>query len=68
MDDLIKVVSDKTGLSEELSEKAVAAVIDYLEKELPDPLSGILEKYLTGDTEISIENVADQLKDVFKFP
>ena len=68
MEDLIKVVSEKTGLSEEIAEKAVAAVIDYLEKELPEPLSGILEKYLTGDTEISVDTVTDQLKDVFKFP
>jgi len=68
MDDLIKVVSEKTGLSEEISGKVVAVVMDYLEKELPDQLSSILEKYLTGDTEISVDTVADQLKNVFKFP
>ena len=33
MDELVKLVSQKTGLSEEMSKVAVVTVLDYLKKE-----------------------------------
>jgi len=35
MDELVKLVSGKTGLSEEMSETAVKLVLEYVKKKLP---------------------------------
>ncbi len=68
MDELVKLVSEKTGLSEDMSQKAVEAVLDFLKTKMPDPVVGILEKVLDGGDGIGLEDVASELKDVFKFP
>ena len=48
MDELVKMVSEKTGLSEEMSKVAVDTVIDYLKGKLPEPLAGQLDTVLEG--------------------
>jgi hypothetical protein len=48
MDELIKLVSQKTGLSEELSKKAVETVIGFLKDRLPDPIAGRIDDVLKG--------------------
>ena len=48
MDELVKMVSEKTGLSEEMSKVAVDTVIDYLKGKLPEPLGGQLDTVLEG--------------------
>ena len=37
MDELVKLVSEKTGLSKEMSETAVKIVLDYVKTKLPKP-------------------------------
>ena len=37
MDQLVKLVSQKTGLSEEMSKTAVEVVVNYLKDKLPRP-------------------------------
>lgn len=39
MDELVKLVSEKTGLNKEMSETAVKLVLDYLKKKLPAPVA-----------------------------
>jgi len=48
MDELVKLVSQKTGLSEELSRRAVEVVIGYLKTRLPAPLAGQIDALLGG--------------------
>ncbi len=48
MDELIKLVSQKTGISEEMSKQAVEVVIGYLKDNLPEPLAGQIDGLLGG--------------------
>jgi len=51
MDDLIKQVSAKTGLSPEQSKGAADAVISYLKSKLPAPIAGQIDGLLGGGTD-----------------
>lgn len=46
MDELIKLVQKKTGISEELAKQAVNTVIGYLKKKLPAPIAGQIDAVL----------------------
>ncbi len=48
MDQLVKLVSQKTGLSPEMSEQAVRIVIDYLKQNLPQPLAAQIDNVISG--------------------
>lgn len=48
MEELIKLVSQKTGLPEDKAKVAVDTVLGYLKKELPAPISGQIETLLGG--------------------
>ncbi|MCP4537104.1 MAG: DUF2267 domain-containing protein [Chloroflexi bacterium] len=60
MDELIKLVSEKTGLSEEMSKTAVETVIGFLKDKLPDPIAGQIDAVLSG------AGVAGGLEDLAK--
>lgn len=46
MDELVKVVADKTGLPEAQAQKAAEAVLEFLKDKLPAPLAGQLDNLL----------------------
>jgi len=48
MDELIKLVVAKTGISEDLARKAVVTVLDFLKKKLPAPIGGQLDALVSG--------------------
>lgn len=48
MDELVKLVAEKTGLSEEMAQVAVNTVVDYLKDKLPGPAGAQLETLLEG--------------------
>jgi hypothetical protein len=48
MDELVKLVSQKTGLSEEMSKVAVDTVVGYLKDKLPAPIAGQIDSVLSG--------------------
>ncbi len=48
MEELIKMVSEKTGLSEEKSKVAIETVLDYLKDKLPAPIAGQIDSVLEG--------------------
>lgn len=50
MDDLIKEVRNRTGLSEDQAKDAAEAVINFLKQRLPEPAAGIVSQFL-GDAE-----------------
>ena len=64
MDELVKLVSVKTGLSEEMSKVAVETVINYLKDKLPAPLATQLDTVL-GDGGGAAGGIANLAKGLF---
>jgi uncharacterized protein (DUF2267 family) len=52
MDELVQLVSQKTGLSEEMSRQAVEVVLEYLKEKLPEPIAGQLDNVLEGSKDL----------------
>jgi hypothetical protein len=48
MDELVKLVSQKTGISEDMARTAVETVIGYLKDKLPGPVAGQIDSILGG--------------------
>lgn len=48
MDELIKLVTQKTGISEKQATQAVETVMDFLKDKLPSPVASQIESALTG--------------------
>lgn len=57
MDELVKVVAQKTGLSQDQARVASQAVIDFLKTKLPAPVAAQIDTVLKGGG-----NVADMAK------
>jgi uncharacterized protein (DUF2267 family) len=51
MDELIKLVSSKVGISEEQARQAVQTVIGYVKDQLPAPIATQVEAFLGGSGE-----------------
>jgi uncharacterized protein (DUF2267 family) len=49
MDELIKLVTSKVGISEAQAQQAVEVVLDFLKDKLPEPIAGQIEAALEGD-------------------
>ena len=49
MDELVKMVADKVGISEAQAKQAVEMVMDFLKDKLPEPIAGQLDAALEGD-------------------
>ncbi len=58
MDELVQVVSQKTGLSQEQAKAASQAVIDFLKSKLPAPVASQIDGVLSGG---NLGNVAKGL-------
>jgi uncharacterized protein (DUF2267 family) len=50
MDEIIKLVQEKVGLSEDQAKAAVTTVLGFVKDRLPEPIAGQLEGFLSGDT------------------
>jgi hypothetical protein len=48
MDELVELVSQRAGVSEEVARKAVETVLAYLKEKLPAPLAGQIDNVLGG--------------------
>jgi uncharacterized protein (DUF2267 family) len=59
MDEIIKMVASKTGLSEEMAKMAVEAVLSIVKTKLPPGIADQLEGFLDGKSDGS--NPADLL-------
>jgi hypothetical protein len=49
MDELVKQVAKKVGISEAQAQQAVQMVLDFLGDRLPDPYGSQLDKVVDGD-------------------
>lgn len=52
MEELVQLVSEKTGLPKDKAKIAVQTVIDYLQKNLPAPVAGQIDKALSGGADV----------------
>ncbi|MGH8495276.1 MAG: hypothetical protein ACREVN_04015 [Gammaproteobacteria bacterium] len=48
MDELIKLVADKTGIGPDKARTAVDTVVGFLQDKLPEPVAGQLQNALNG--------------------
>lgn len=49
MDDLVKLVADKVGVTETQAQQAVEIVLSYLKDNVPEPIAGQIDAALKGD-------------------
>jgi uncharacterized protein (DUF2267 family) len=64
MDELVKMVSKKVGISEAQAKQAVEVVLGFLKDKLPAPVAGQVEAALTGDLS-GLEDLAGGLGGLF---
>lgn len=63
MDEMVKLLSQKLGLSEAVARQAVEIVIGFLKTKLPAPIAGQLDAILAGKTPaIASDSVLDKGK------
>ena len=48
MDELVKLVAQKTGISEAQAKTAVTTVLDFLKQRLPAPIASQVDSVLSG--------------------
>lgn len=48
MEDLIKQVTEKAGISEDQAKSAVSTVLDFLKTKLPAPIAGQIDNLMGG--------------------
>ena len=49
MDELIKLVAGKAGITEAQAKQAVETVLGFLKDKLPEPIAGQIDAVLEGD-------------------
>ena len=62
MEQIIKMITEKTGISTEQAETAVNVVTDFLKEKLPAGMGGQLDGLLKGDTS-NFGDLAGGIKD-----
>ena len=66
MEELVKLVSQKTGLSKDMAKVAVDTVVGYLKDKLPDPIAGQVDGVLSGAGDVSdLGSIAQNLGGLF---
>ncbi|HEX2640523.1 MAG TPA: hypothetical protein VHL50_08130 [Pyrinomonadaceae bacterium] len=48
MEELVRRVSEKAGISEEQARSAVQTVADFLKERVPAPYSGYIDSFMSG--------------------
>lgn len=49
MDELVKLVSKKTGIPEQTAKVAVETVLNFIKQKLPAPIAGQIDALLKGE-------------------
>lgn len=62
MQDLIKMVTEKAGISESQAKSAVETVVSFLKDKMPGGLGGQVESFINGNAG-SIGKAVDSVKD-----
>jgi hypothetical protein len=62
MNELVNLIVQKTGISQENAQRAAQTVIDFLKTKLPAPVAGQVDAVLAGD----MSGVAGQAGEMLK--
>ena len=62
MDEVIKMVSDKIGVSEDQARTAVTTVVGFLKDKLPEPIASQLDGIMNGN--FSMDSLGDVAKGI----
>ncbi len=62
MEQLISLVVEKTGLSEDAAQNAVEVVISFIKEKLPEPVAGQIDGLLSGETDVEEGGIGGALK------
>jgi hypothetical protein len=62
MNELVNLIVQKTGISQENAQKAAQTAIDFLKTKLPAPLAGQVDAVLAGD----LSGLAGQAEEMLK--
>lgn len=67
MDELIKQVATKTGISENQARTAVTTVLDFVKTRLPAPIAGQIDNAMSGDggVEGTVGDIANKVGGMF---
>ena len=49
MEQLVSLVTEKTGLSADKAKEAVDAVLSFIKEKLPEPIAGQIDSLLSGE-------------------
>ena len=66
MDELIKQVTKKVGISEDQAKQAVETVLGFLKDKLPAPIASQVEGVLSGGGTPDVGDVGKKLGGLFK--
>jgi hypothetical protein len=66
MEEIINVVVQKTGISQEDAQKAVEVIINELKSRLPGPIASHLDSFIAGGMSGGMSTLAGEAGDVLK--
>ena len=66
MNELVMMVSQRSGLSPENAQKAVEAVLDILKEKLPAPIASHLQAFVDGGMQGGIGTLGQEAGDLLK--
>ena len=66
MDELINLVVQKTGISQEDARKAVEVVVSELKSRLPGPIASHLDSFISGGMAGGMNTLAGEAGEVLK--
>lgn len=61
MNELVQLIMQKTGLSQDKAQQVVDTVVTHLKGRLPDAVTSHLDAFLSGDTS-GVGGIADKAK------
>ncbi len=61
MEELVKMVSEKTGISEAQAASAVNTVLGFIKDKLPAGMSAQVESYIKGESTGGVGDIKDKI-------
>ena len=65
MDELVKLVTQKAGISEDSARTAVETVLNFVKARLPGPIASQIESALGGASGVDLGGLASQVGGLF---
>jgi len=62
MDELVQVLMQKTGMSQEKAQEVVNTVVSHIKARLPGPIASHLDSFLSGATSGELAAIEDKAK------